>query len=64
MTNMETLFIGYPPCSTCKKAYKALQDLGIEATYRNLRANFHISMPLHKCPQNRMIAAFLEIVNQ
>ena len=26
MTNMETLFIGYPPCSTCKKAYKALQD--------------------------------------
>lgn len=35
MTNMETLFIGYPPCSTCKKAYKALQDLGIEATYRN-----------------------------
>ena len=37
MTNMETLFIGYPPCSTCKKAYKALQDLGIEATYRNIK---------------------------
>lgn len=36
MTNMETLFIGYPPCSTCKKAYKALLDLGIEATYRNI----------------------------
>lgn len=37
MTNMETLFIGYPPCSTCKKAYKALLDLGIEATYRNIK---------------------------
>ncbi len=37
MTNMETLFIGYPPCSTCKTAYKALQDLGIEATYRNIK---------------------------
>ena len=37
MTNMETLFIGYPPCSTCKKAYKTLQDLGIEATYRNIK---------------------------
>lgn len=37
MTNMETLFIGYPPCSTCKKAYKALQELGIEATYRNIK---------------------------
>lgn len=37
MTNMETLFIGYPPCSTCKKAYKALQDLGIEVTYRNIK---------------------------
>lgn len=35
-----------------------------EIRYCNLRANFHISMPLHKCPQNRMIAAFLEIVNQ
>lgn len=37
MTNMETLCIGYPPCSTCKKAYKVLQDLGIEATYRNIK---------------------------
>lgn len=37
MTNMETLFIGYPPCSTCKKAYKALLDLGVEATYRNIK---------------------------
>ena len=37
MTNMETLFIGYPPCSTCKKAYKALLDLVIEATYRNIK---------------------------
>ena len=37
MIKMETLFIGYPSCSTCKKAYKALQDLGIEATYRNIK---------------------------
>lgn len=37
MTNMETLFIGYPPCSTCKKAFKALNDLGIHATYRNIK---------------------------
>lgn len=37
MTNMETLFIGYPPCSTCEKAYKALNDLGIQATYRNIK---------------------------
>ncbi len=37
MTNLQTLFIGYPPCSTCKKAYKAFLDLGIEATYRNIK---------------------------
>ena len=37
MTNMETLVVGYPPCSTCKKAYKALLALGIEATYRNIK---------------------------
>ena len=37
MTNMETLFIGYPPCKKKKKAYKALLDLGIEATYRNIK---------------------------
>ncbi len=39
MTNnkMETLFIGYPPCSTCKKAYQALENLGIHATYRNIK---------------------------
>lgn len=34
MTNIT--FIGYPKCSTCKKAYKALEDLGIEATYRDI----------------------------
>ncbi len=34
---METLFIGYPPCSTCKKAYKTLEDLGIHAIYRNIK---------------------------
>lgn len=33
----KTLFIGYPSCSTCKKCYKALQDLGIEAEYRNIK---------------------------
>ena len=32
---MKTLFIGYPKCTTCKKAYAALCDLGIEAEYRN-----------------------------
>ena len=44
--------------------YEGSFEVTYEITKRNLRANFHISMPLHKCPQNRMIAAFLEIVNQ
>lgn len=34
---MKTIFIGYPNCSTCKKAYKALQELGVEAEYRNIK---------------------------
>ena len=34
---MKVLFVEYPKCSTCKKAYKALLDLGIEATYRNIK---------------------------
>lgn len=34
---METLFIGYPRCSTCQKAYKALQELGIDAIYRDIK---------------------------
>lgn len=34
---MNTVFIGYPNCTTCKKAYKALCDLGIDATYRNIK---------------------------
>lgn len=34
---METLFIGYPKCSTCQKAYKALEALGIQATYRDIK---------------------------
>lgn len=34
---METVFIGYPKCSTCRKAYKALEELGIEAKYRNIQ---------------------------
>jgi arsenate reductase (glutaredoxin) len=39
MTNnkVKTLFIGYPPCSTCKKAYQALEDNGIHADYRNIK---------------------------
>ena len=35
----ETLFIGYPKCSTCQKAYKALEDLGIHAIYRDITQN-------------------------
>lgn len=34
---METLFIGYPRCSTCQKAYKLLQEQGIEAIYRDIK---------------------------
>lgn len=34
---MKTLFIGYPKCSTCQKAYKALEELGIHAEYRNIK---------------------------
>ncbi|MCI6087600.1 MAG: Spx/MgsR family RNA polymerase-binding regulatory protein [Absicoccus porci] len=29
-------FIGYPKCSTCKKAYQTLEDLGIHAEYRDI----------------------------
>lgn len=29
-------FIGYPKCSTCKKAYNALKELGVEAEYRDI----------------------------
>lgn len=32
----KVLFIGYPKCSTCKKAYQALQDLGVDCTYRDI----------------------------
>lgn len=34
---MKTVFIGYPPCSTCKKAYQYLEQLGIHAEYRNIK---------------------------
>ena len=34
---METLFIGYPKCSTCQKAYKALSEIGINAIYRDIK---------------------------
>lgn len=33
----KTVFIGYPKCTTCKKCYKALQDLGIDAEYRDIK---------------------------
>ena len=36
---MSVLFIGYPKCTTCIKAYKALQELGIEAEYRHIKDN-------------------------
>ena len=29
-------FIGYPKCSTCKKAYQTLEELGIHAQYRDI----------------------------
>lgn len=29
-------FIGYPNCSTCKRAYKALQELELDVDYRNI----------------------------
>lgn len=31
------LFIWYPKCSTCKKAYQKLQDLGIVLTLRDIK---------------------------
>lgn len=31
------LFIGYPPCSTCKKAMKYLDELGWTYEYRNIK---------------------------
>lgn len=43
----KTVFIGYPPCSTCKKCYKALQDLGIEAEYRNIKTENPTEEEIH-----------------
>ncbi len=34
---METVFIGYPKCSTCQKAWKALQAQGIQGVYRDIK---------------------------
>lgn len=34
---MRTTFIGYPNCTTCKKCYKELCDLGLDVTYRNIK---------------------------
>lgn len=31
------LLIWYPKCSTCKKAYQKLQDLGVELTLRDIK---------------------------
>lgn len=37
---MSTLFIGYPKCSTCQKAYKALCEVLNETVeYRNIKEN-------------------------
>lgn len=33
------LFMWYPKCSTCKKAYQKLQELGIEVTLRDIKEN-------------------------
>ena len=33
------LFLEYPPCSTCKKAKKWLDDLGITYTDRHIKEN-------------------------
>lgn len=33
------LFLWYPKCSTCKKAYQELQDLGIQITLRDIKEN-------------------------
>ncbi|MDO4465907.1 MAG: Spx/MgsR family RNA polymerase-binding regulatory protein [Bacillota bacterium] len=30
-------FIGYPRCTTCIKAYKAIQEMGLEVQYRNIQ---------------------------
>lgn len=39
LNKMKTVFIGYPKCSTCKKAYSALCDLNIDAKYRDIKTN-------------------------
>ena len=33
------LFLEYPPCTTCKKAKKWLQDHGLEFTARHIKEN-------------------------
>lgn len=33
------LFLWYPKCSTCKKAYEHLKRLGIELTLRDIKEN-------------------------
>lgn len=32
-----SLFLWYPKCSTCKKAYQSLQDLGLKLELRNIK---------------------------
>lgn len=36
---MSILFVEYPPCSTCKKAKKWLDDHGIQYTDRHIKEN-------------------------
>ncbi len=33
------LFMWYPKCSTCKKAYQKIKELGIEVTLRDIKEN-------------------------
>lgn len=35
----KVLFIGYPKCGTCQKAFKWLKDHNIDAEYRNIVEN-------------------------
>lgn len=34
---MKMLFIGYPPCTTCKKAYNHYLQQGYEIEYQNIK---------------------------
>ncbi len=36
---MKILFIGYPPCTTCKKAYAYFKEKGYDIEYQNIKEN-------------------------